>query len=94
LASSAADDDDDDDDNDDCGPAATTTAHGGSRDFIPHLYGRCVSHGIFGLVLCRKVLLWQPWVDPLGYQSTSRYKKFVAEEDEITKNTRWTKGIL
>ena len=33
-------------------------------------------------------------VDPLGYQSTSRYKRFVDEENEITKNTRWTKEIL
>ena len=32
--------------------------------------------------------------DPLGYQSTPRYKKFVAEEDELTKNTRWTKEVL
>lgn len=32
--------------------------------------------------------------DPLGYQSTSRYRRFVAEEDEITKNTHWTKEVL
>lgn len=39
-------------------------------------------------------LLGMLTLDPLGYQSTSTYKKFVAEEDEITKNTRWTKEIL
>ena len=32
--------------------------------------------------------------DPLGYQTHLRYKKFVAEEHAITKNTRWTKEIL
>jgi hypothetical protein len=32
--------------------------------------------------------------DPLGYQSTPRYKRFVAEEDELTLNTRWTKDVL
>eukprot|EP00547_Thalassionema_nitzschioides_P005744 CAMPEP_0194219518 /NCGR_PEP_ID=MMETSP0156-20130528/26170_1 /TAXON_ID=33649 /ORGANISM="Thalassionema nitzschioides, Strain L26-B" /LENGTH=849 /DNA_ID=CAMNT_0038949213 /DNA_START=500 /DNA_END=3046 /DNA_ORIENTATION=- len=32
--------------------------------------------------------------DPLGYQSTARYKKFVSEDDELTKNTRWTKEVL
>jgi len=32
--------------------------------------------------------------DPLGYQGTSRYKKFVLEEDSDTKNTRWTKDVL
>lgn len=39
-------------------------------------------------------LLGMLMVDPLGYQSTSRYKKFVSEEDEFTKNTRWTKDVL
>ena len=39
-------------------------------------------------------LLGMLTLDPLGYQSTSRYKRFEAEEDEITKNTRWTKDIL
>jgi class 3 adenylate cyclase len=39
-------------------------------------------------------LLAMLMVDPLGYQSTSRYKRFVQEENEITKNTRWTKEIL
>jgi len=29
--------------------------------------------------------------DPLGYQSTPRYKKFEAEEEEFIKNTKWTK---
>jgi class 3 adenylate cyclase len=32
--------------------------------------------------------------DPLGYQSNLRYKKFVAEENNITRNTRWTKDVL
>jgi len=32
--------------------------------------------------------------DPLGFQGTSRYKKFVAEEDSYTKNTKWTKDLL
>lgn len=39
-------------------------------------------------------LLGMLMMDPLGYQSTSRYKKFVAEEDELTKHTRWTKEVL
>ena len=39
-------------------------------------------------------LLGMLMLDPLGYQSTPRYKKFVAEEDELTKNTRWTKEVL
>jgi hypothetical protein len=39
-------------------------------------------------------LLGMLMMDPLGYQSTSRYKKFVAEDDELTKNTRWTKEVL
>ena len=39
-------------------------------------------------------LLGMLMMDPLGYQSTSRYKKFVAEEDELTKNTTWTKEVL
>jgi class 3 adenylate cyclase len=39
-------------------------------------------------------LLGMLMLDPLGYQSTSRYKKFVAEEDVLTKNTRWTKEVL
>lgn len=39
-------------------------------------------------------LLGMLMLDPLGYQSTSRYRKFVAEEDILTKNTRWTKENL
>lgn len=39
-------------------------------------------------------LLGMLTVDPLGYQSTARYKRFADEENEITKNTRWTKEIL
>lgn len=39
-------------------------------------------------------LLGMLMLDPLGYQSTSRYKRFVAEEDEISKNTRWSKEVL
>ena len=39
-------------------------------------------------------LLGMLMMDPLGYQSTSRYKKFVAEEDEVTKYTQWTKEQL
>ena len=39
-------------------------------------------------------LLGMLMLDPLGYQNTSRYKRFVAEEDEITKNTHWTKEVL
>jgi class 3 adenylate cyclase len=39
-------------------------------------------------------LLGMLMLDPLGYQSTSRYKRFVLEEDEITKNTRWSKEVL
>jgi hypothetical protein len=39
-------------------------------------------------------LLAMLMVDPLGYQSTSRYRRFVDEEDKITKNTHWTKKVL
>jgi class 3 adenylate cyclase len=39
-------------------------------------------------------LLGMLMLDPLGYTSTSRYKRFAAEEDEITKNTHWTKEVL
>lgn len=39
-------------------------------------------------------LLGMLMMDPLGYQSTSRYRRFVAEEDQLTKNTRWTKEVL
>lgn len=39
-------------------------------------------------------LLGMLMLDPLGYQSTKRYKKFIAEQDEFTKNTRWTNEVL
>jgi len=39
-------------------------------------------------------LLTMLMLDPLGYQSTARYKKFVSEEDELSKNSRWTKDVL
>jgi positive regulator of sigma E activity len=39
-------------------------------------------------------LLGMLMMDPLGYQSTSRYKRFLADEDKLTKNTRWTKEVL
>jgi class 3 adenylate cyclase len=32
--------------------------------------------------------------NPLGYETTHRYKRFIDEEDAITKNTRWTKEVL
>jgi len=32
--------------------------------------------------------------DPLGYQSSDKYKKFVREEDLFTKNTKWTRDVL
>lgn len=39
-------------------------------------------------------LLGMIMVDPLGYENTGRYKRFMDEEDAITKNTRWTKEVL
>ena len=39
-------------------------------------------------------LLGMLMVDPLGYQSSARYKKFVDEEDELTKNTQWSNEVL
>lgn len=33
-------------------------------------------------------------IDPIGYQSTARFKKFLIEEDALIKNTRWTKEVL
>ena len=33
-------------------------------------------------------------LDPLGYQSTSRFKKFMVEEDAIVKKSQWTKEVL
>jgi class 3 adenylate cyclase len=39
-------------------------------------------------------LLGMLMLDPLGYQSTARFKKFLVEEDALIKNTRWTKEVL
>ncbi|GKY97177.1 hypothetical protein MPSEU_000676100 [Mayamaea pseudoterrestris] len=39
-------------------------------------------------------LLGMLMVDPLGYENSPRYKNFMKEEDQITKNTRWTKEVL
>ena len=39
-------------------------------------------------------LLGMLMLDPLGYQNSAKYKRFSAEEDEITKNTHWTKEVL
>lgn len=39
-------------------------------------------------------LLGMLMIDPLGYTSTRKYKRFVKEEDEITKKTRWPKEVL
>jgi class 3 adenylate cyclase len=39
-------------------------------------------------------LLGMLMLDPLGYQSTARFKRFLDEEDDIIKNTRWTKEVL
>ena len=33
-------------------------------------------------------------MDPIGYQNTARFKKFLIEEDKLIKNTRWTKELL
>jgi class 3 adenylate cyclase len=33
-------------------------------------------------------------LDPLGYQSTSRFKKFMVEEDALVKKSQWTKEVL
>jgi class 3 adenylate cyclase len=33
-------------------------------------------------------------IDPIGYQSTARFKKFLIEEDALIKNTRWTREVL
>jgi class 3 adenylate cyclase len=33
-------------------------------------------------------------LDPLGYQSTSRFKKFLVEEDALVKKSQWTKEVL
>jgi len=39
-------------------------------------------------------LLGMLMLDPLGYQSTPRFNKFVSEEDELISTTRWTKDVL
>ena len=39
-------------------------------------------------------LLSMLMVDPLGYENSPRYKKLMQEEDQITKNTQWTKEVL
>jgi class 3 adenylate cyclase len=39
-------------------------------------------------------LLGMLMLDPLGYQSTSRFKRFLREEDDLVKGTRWTKDVL
>lgn len=39
-------------------------------------------------------LLGMLMVDPLGYQSTNKFKKFLKEEDTLIQGTRWTKDVL
>ncbi|KAG7368758.1 PAS domain containing protein [Nitzschia inconspicua] len=39
-------------------------------------------------------LLGMLMLDPLGYQSTTRFKRFLSQEEDIIKNTRWTKEVL
>lgn len=39
-------------------------------------------------------LLGMLMLDPLGYQSTSRFKKFLKEEDTLIQGTKWTKDVL
>ena len=39
-------------------------------------------------------LLGMLMMDPLGYENTPRYKRFMEEEDTVTKNTNWTKEVL
>ena len=39
-------------------------------------------------------LLGMLMLDPLGYQSTSRFKKFLLEEDALVKKSQWTKEVL
>jgi len=39
-------------------------------------------------------LLGMLTVDLLGYQSTARYKKFLRDDDELSKNTIWSKEVL
>jgi class 3 adenylate cyclase len=39
-------------------------------------------------------LLGMLMMDPLGYQSTARFQRFMHEEDDIIENTCWTKEVL
>jgi class 3 adenylate cyclase len=39
-------------------------------------------------------LLGMLMIDPLGYQSNSRFKNFLLEEDVIVKNSQWTREVL
>ncbi|CAJ1936529.1 unnamed protein product [Cylindrotheca closterium] len=39
-------------------------------------------------------LLGMLMLDPLGYQSTTKFKKFLREEDALIQGTRWTKKVL
>lgn len=39
-------------------------------------------------------LLGMLMMDPLGYQTNSRFKKFMFEEDALVKKSQWTKEVL
>lgn len=39
-------------------------------------------------------LLGMLMVDPLGYQTSASFKKFMFEEDALVKNSQWTKEVL
>ncbi len=39
-------------------------------------------------------LLGMLMMDPLGYQSTQKFKSFLVEEDKLIKNTGWTREVL
>ncbi|KAL3941785.1 MAG: hypothetical protein SGBAC_003901 [Bacillariaceae sp.] len=39
-------------------------------------------------------LLGMLMLDPLGYQSTTKFKKFLLEEEALIQGTRWTKEVL
>lgn len=39
-------------------------------------------------------LLGMLMMDPLGYQSNFKFKKFLAEEDQIVKKSQWTREVL
>lgn len=39
-------------------------------------------------------LLGMLMMDPLGYQSNSRFKNFLLEEDQIVKKSQWTREVL